>query len=95
MRTLTENEYIWAVNCVSQDDRTINTIAWFTQRREAEHFCDLNPGPRWSIVQTTLWEGNGKWYALEMREVFVDMEVHKRTAIAKLTEAEKAALGLE
>jgi hypothetical protein len=95
---LKEIEYLWAVTYTSRDDGHRLTAAVFTDRKEAEKHCRERAfGIDQKVVQSSLWmdTDSGKYYEITKREVDVDGPVHRERAWAKLSPAERKALGVK
>jgi hypothetical protein len=94
---LKEIEYLWAVTYTSRDDGHRLTAAVFTDRKEADKYCRERAfGIDQKVVQSSLWmdTDSGKYYEVTKREVDVDGPVHRERAWAKLSPAERNALGV-
>jgi len=94
---LRENNYIWAVTYISRDDGHRVTAAYFTQRKTAEEFCQSRAyGDQQTVVQTSLMQdmSSGRFFEVKTREVKVDEQVHRESALKKLTPQERDALSV-
>lgn len=86
---LTRYEYIWAVTYESKDDGHRLTDSYWTDINKAEQRAKKING---SLVQIDLFNGLGKWYKVEYKEVEVD-PLSKEEVLKKLSEKERKALG--
>lgn len=91
---LERDEYIWAVNGVSPDDGHNVTLAYFSNRDDADKYARERQSYKAIAVQTTLYKSGGRYYLVRMEEVQVDELIHYQNALAKLTEQERRALGV-
>lgn len=92
---LVPNEYMWAVTYNSRDDGHRLVAAYFKERSDADLHCkQTDHGIDQQVVQTTLWQEDGRWYVVSQREVEVDEPLIRKRAISKLSEEEKRVLGI-
>ena len=86
---------VYAVTYEAEDGHRV-WAASFTDRAAAMRYLVQHAGlPNARTVGSSLWQCSetGKYYRIEKQEIPVDIERHKQTALAKLTEDEKRALG--
>ena len=89
----TINEYIWVVGVLDKEYGVWDERYWFTDQSKADKCAKAISG---RVCQRTLYLGNdGKYYRIAAVEVPVDAEVHRQSALAKLTAEERAALGVK
>lgn len=95
-RTLRECPYIWAVRYISGDGYC-DTAAYFTDQTEAEKFCRQHKhGNQQQVVQVTLWvDDDENYYDIKATRIDVYQDLHFRSAMAKLSDQEKRALGID
>ncbi len=94
---LEEIQSLWAVTYINRDDGHRMTAAVFTDRNQADVYSRATRfGNHQSISQVSLWKDavSGKFYEISKREVFVDLPLHRKRALEKLTEEERSALGV-
>lgn len=85
---------VWHVTVVSQDDGHCGVVATFTEQAKAHKFSSERRGSQ--VVQSSAYKDEfGRWYKVEAKPIFVDREVFRQTAMAKLTLQEREALGIK
>lgn len=96
MSTLVHRSDLWAVTCTSADDGHRFQAAVFTCRDAAEDYRDsMNQESKPAVVPAELWMDEfGRFYKLQSTPVPVDLHLLRKQALAKLSNAERRALGL-
>ena len=96
MSTLIHRSDLWAVTCTSKDDGRRFQAAVFTCRDAAEDYgLSMDPKSEPSVVPAELWMDEfGRFYKLQSTPVPVDLHLLRKQALAKLSNAERRALGL-
>ncbi len=95
MKTLTKNEYIWAVFHIDNNDGRSIIMAYFSDQGKAEAYKQRHKLSK--VGQISLYQDeNGKYYEVpyHFTEVLVDAP-EKHEILAKLTDIEKKVLGLK
>lgn len=88
-------ECCWAVTAISPDDGHRVPVAYFTDLRQANDYEYRHSGlEQPAVVQVELYKEGERYYKITKTEVQVNLEPLRRSALAKLTDAEKRALGV-
>ena len=87
---------VWGVTYVSRDDGSRVVAHVFSKQGDADRFCrSLTSGDDQRVVKTTIWQDDcGIFYEITKKQVSVDAPLHRESGLAKLTPAERAALGV-
>lgn len=93
--TLHEVE-VWRITWISEDDGTQSGGPFFFTKEDAENYSVTHGIDQKVVPVTVLCSDCGsRWYRAQLTEIAIDEHIHRESAMKKLTNLERKALGIE